>query len=60
MKKWFTSQTIWSDIATGIVVAWNALAGQFGFPTVPEYIIAALAAWGLYGRTKANQPINWG
>jgi hypothetical protein len=59
MKPFWQSKTFWAVLIAGIIGLWNSLAPYTGLPPVPEWIITALAALGLYGRATAAGPLSW-
>lgn len=57
MKPFWKSKTFWAILIAGAIATWNALAAQFGWPPVPDWVITVLAALGLYGRAVAQGPL---
>lgn len=61
-KPWYTSKTIWSDVATVIMGALPLVDKQFGthITTSPFFATALglLGALGLYGRSTATTTIS--
>lgn len=63
-KKWYKSKTVLSAIVAVIVATWNTvdvnLGPQFGFdlPNIPDFVFAALAAIGIYGRASADKKLD--
>jgi len=60
VKPFWKSKTFWAVLIAGLIGTWNALAAQFGWPPVPDWVIAVLAALGLYGRAVATGPLTLG
>jgi hypothetical protein len=60
MKPFWESKTFWAVLIAGLIGTWNALAAQFGWPPVPDWVITVLAALGLYGRATATGPLTLG
>jgi hypothetical protein len=56
-KKWYQSKNIWNSVVTGLVGLYLALAPQFGWPAIPEWIFTILAAIGIYTRVTADKTI---
>lgn len=56
-KKWWQSKTIWAGVVAILIAGYNAGAAQFGWPEIPEFVYALLAALGVYGRAFATRMV---
>lgn len=56
-KKWFQSKGVWTGIVTGLMGTYLALAPQFHWPAIPEWVFTILGAIGVYTRITADTKI---
>jgi hypothetical protein len=54
-KHWYQSKALWAGVVAIVIAGYNAGAATFGWPEVPEFVYALLAALGVYGRAVANE-----
>lgn len=56
-KPWYQSKTIIASIVTAVMGLYLAIAPQFHWPTVPEWLFTILGAIGVYSRVTADSKI---
>jgi len=58
-KPWYLSKTVWAGVIGLLVVVYNAIEPSLGIklPSIPEYVYAILAAFGIYGRVTATTTV---
>ncbi len=58
-KPWWQSKTIWAAVLTASLAAYGQIDASLGdqLPNIPDWVFAALAAFGLYGRVVATKQV---
>ena len=61
-KKWWKSETIWSDVLTVVVSLWGVMTPiladhGINLPAIPPLLLTFLGAMGIHGRVTASKPI---
>lgn len=59
-KPWYTSKTIWANVASGAIGIYLSLqaGGVPHLPPVPPWLITILSGIGIYGRKVATARIS--
>lgn len=60
IKTWYQSKTIWAAIITGLIGIYNGVAPTQGWPAIPDWVFALLAALGVYSRATATTTVKRG
>lgn len=59
-KPWYQSKTVWTGIAGMAYAAYSYGAASFGWPPIPEFIVAVLGALGITFRLGAKTELTAG
>lgn len=56
-KPWYASKTIWTGVAGMAYAAYAYGAQAFGWPPIPEFVVAILGALGITFRSMASKEV---